>query len=136
MANYIQVSAQSTEIVDGVRTTLPQNSSITFFTTSSNQIASTVAVNSNAYTALSLGSCADVIHLAVYNDNSVWSASIIQLSGSTAQGPIGTMIFPGVEVPLWNSGSITTLSAKVVGGYPYGTSTPVTGSIQYFAVQS
>jgi hypothetical protein len=133
MASSISVQTSVTNNIDDIRNTISNNFNLT--TTSSNVIVQSVVVNSTSYTPLSLGSLADVIMFTATNDDTVYSASTIQITGSTGVF-IGSILTPGQQCVIPWSGSLAALSAKVVSGWPVGTATPANGVIQYSAQQS
>lgn len=132
MPNSLSIVTTVTSVVDGARTTL--NSSNNLNTTSSNFISGTQQMTSSAATNISLGSLTDVLAVTVINDNSVNTASVIQVTGSV--GGIGAVLIPGSQAVLPWSGSLGGLSGKVIGGYPPGTATPANGTVQWSAQQS
>ena len=133
MANSISTNSTVTSVIDGVRTTLSSNTSAT--TTSSNFIAGGQNVVSANATPLSVGTLADVAILTVLNDNSVFSASVISITGSAAID-VGTILLPGYQATIPWSGSMPAISAKVVGGWPRGVATPADGTVQWLVQQS
>ena len=132
MANSLSTQITVTSTVDGVRTVLSSNNNTN--TTSSNFIAGTQQVTSSLYTPISLGSLTDVLSITVINDNTVNTASVIQVTGSVAG--VGTILVPGAQAVLPWSGSLAGLGAKVIGGWPVGTATPKDGTVQWSAQQS
>ena len=133
MANSITTNSTVTSVIDGVRTTLSSNTNAT--TTSSNFVAGGQDIVSANYTHLSVGSLTDVAIFTVLNDNSVYSASVIQVTGS-AGTEIGTILLPGYQATIPWSGSLPGISAKVVGGWPIGTAIPTYGTVQWLVQQS
>ena len=134
MANSVSINQSVTSIVDGVRTTLSSNTNQS--TTSSNFIAGGQAVTASVWTAISLGSLTDVIILTVVNDNSDNTASVITFAtGAAGQNPLATLS-PGNQAIIPWSGSLPSLYAKVVGGYPTGTPKPNDGDVQWLVQQS
>jgi hypothetical protein len=139
MANTISANASVTSVVDSVRTTVSTNTSTP--TSSSNFIAGNAVVTGSAWTNVTVGTLSDVLLLTVYNDPTVYSASVITLaSGSAGIGPIA-ILTPGAQAIIPWSGSLTTISAKVVGSYANSTFSPTTvqaglGNIQFLAQQS
>jgi hypothetical protein len=136
MANFLSTQVTVTNTVDNARNVLSTNANTN--TSSSNYIAGTLVVGSAAWTQVSLGSLTDVLGLTIVNDNTTYSTSVVQISGSGpgANECIGAKMTPGTQVVITWSGSISTIWAKVVGGYPTGTATPASASIQYSAQQS
>jgi len=138
MANTLNSSVSMTSTVDGARVS-SNAPSITATPTSSNCIYSTMAVTSSAWTQVSLGSLTDVLQCYLYNDNTVYSQSLIQISGSGAGGsanPVGTILYPGYSTLLSWSGSLSGLWAKVVPN-PQGAVYQLgQGSLQYILQQS
>ena len=133
MSNSISINQSVTSVIDGVRTTLSSNTNQ--LTTSSNFIAGGQDILATGYSPLSIGSLTDVAIITVLNDNSVYSASVIQITGS-AGANIGGILIPGYQLTIPYSGSISGISAKVVGGWPNGTATPAKGTVQWLVQQS
>ena len=129
MANSINSQVSVTSVVDGVRTTISSN--IYTNTSSSNFLAGSQDVTGSAFTAQTFTGLNDVVSLTVVNDNTVYSASIIQISSSAAGNtlPLGAILIPGAQAVIPWSGSLTQIATKVVGygfGIP-GATNPVQG---------
>jgi hypothetical protein len=114
--NQLSTNATVTSVVDSVRTTVSAN--INTQTSSSNFIAGNTVVTGSSWTTIDTGGFPDVIQLTVYNDPTVFSASVIQVTGSSATTPIGAILIPGAIAIIPWSGSIPTIAGKVVGSYP------------------
>ena len=132
MANSISVQTNITNVGDVGRNSLSSN--ITTYTTSSAGYFVGSATVGSGYSALgaAITSLPDVLLLTVTNDNTLYSASVVAISGSNANGtPIGATLIPGSQAILPNSQSITSISAKVIGGWPIGTPTPASASLAW-----
>jgi hypothetical protein len=138
--NQLSTNANITSVVDGVRTTVSTN--INTQTSSSNFIAGNAVVTGSAWTAVSLGTLTDTIQLAVFNDPTNFSQSVIQISASNGANPVGAILIPGAIAILPWSGSLTSIAARVVGSYPpfvsgSGASNQFgQGNVQFLAQQS
>ena len=139
MANTLSTNASITSVVDSVRTTVSTNTNLQ--PSSSNFIAGNAVVTSSAWTNVTLGTLSDCIQLTVLSDSTVYSQSVITIaSGSNGASVQGTLTPGSILVMPW-SGSLTTISAKVVGNYTNNTGSPTVvqqglGSIQFLAQQS
>lgn len=144
MSNYVSQQITVTSTVDGVRTVMSSNTNTQ--TSSSNFLAGSQQVTSSAWTNLSLSQLSDVIALTITNDNTQFSQSVVQVaSGSNGQSIIATVIPGGQAVIPW-SGSLSTVSAKVVASYVNSTFSPTAsvtpavqsgnGTIQFLVQQS
>jgi hypothetical protein len=85
----------------------------------------------------------DVIQLAVFNDPTNYSSSVIQISASVpgpTNIPLGAILIPGAIAVIPWSGSLTSVAARVIGSYPPFASGSFLqaglGNIQYLAQQS
>lgn len=141
MANSISSNTTITSVVDGVRTSVSNNQSTQ--TSSSNFLAGSQQVTSSAWTNLSFSQLNDVFMLTVVNDNSQYSQSVVQVySGSNGTGGgILANLPPGGQAVIPWSGSLTTVSVKVIGSYSGGAFSPTVvqsgqGDVQFLAQQS
>lgn len=135
MPNSISVNQSVSSVIDGVRTSISSNTNA--YTTSSNFSAGSQDVTSSAATVISFSQLSDVFTLTVVNDNTVYSASVIQITGSTT-APINAILKPGEQTTIPWSGSMPNISGKVVGSYPpFGAVVQNgKGTIQFLAQQS
>ena len=139
MANSLTLNSTVTSVIDGVRTSVANNQSTQ--TSSSNFLAGSQNVTSSAWTNISFTQMTDVLAVTVVHDNTQYSQSVIQVaSGSNGQTPIAVLT-PGVQAVIPWSGSLNTISAKVVGSYAGGQFSTVVvqngnGTIQFLAQQS
>ena len=123
MANSLAFSTNITSQIDALRYT--GNSSVSTATSSSYAISQTVTLyGNNPATAITTGALPNVLAAWFYNDNTVYSGSTIQISGSTNTTPIGTLLASGYSALIPWSGSIGTLYANV-------TPSKATASLQY-----
>ena len=127
MANNINVQVSMQSNVDNfsatVRTQVSQN------TTSSNAYGGSTDVTSSAWTALSLGSLDDVRYFTAWNDNTVYSSSIIAVATGSGGGNLIGILKPGDGLAMPWSGSLVSLYAKVLSG-------DINGVVQYVVQQS
>lgn len=128
MASSFNANSSINSTVDSLRLSLSSNVNTT--TTSSNALGETLTVYGNTWTSIGLTGLTNVAVLYVLNDNTVNTASIIQISGSTITNPVGTILQPGQGTSLFWSGSIGNVFASVVNG------STLTGSLQYIAQQA
>src|ERR1035437_1972296 len=136
MANSISTNISVNSTVDGVRTSVPSNVNTT--TTSSNFLVGNLGLVATGYTAVSFASLNDVLLLSVVNDSTVYSQSVIQVTGSVGS-PINTILIPGAQAVIPWSGSMTSISGKVIGSYPPFSLSTVQGglgNIQFLVQQS
>jgi hypothetical protein len=144
MSNSISQQLTVTSTVDGVRTVAGSNSNTQ--TSSSNFLAGGQEVTSSAWTDLSFSTLSDVITVTLTNDNTQYSQSVIQFASGSNGASILATIAPGFQAVIPWSGSLKTVSAKVVGYYVNSTftitasATPAVqagkGTIQFLAQQS
>ncbi len=128
MASSLNFSTTFNSRVDAL--TLGGGSSTNLTTTSSNAVGETTTLNPSTYTQLSLGSLTDVCALYLYNDNTVYSASVILVStGSLGQNHIAKLS-PGQSAVIPWSGSLSGLYAKSVSA------TDLAAVIQHIAQQA
>ena len=132
MANTISTQISTTSTIDNVRVGGSSNTVTTLV--NNNYTAGNTYPISGSYTAITYPT--DVLNIWISNDNSVYTASIIKISGSgtpALSNPIGAKLIPGTSVNIPWSGSIASLSAQVCGTYSAsaGTGTALTGSLQY-----
>ena len=130
MANQISTQVSITNVGDNGRNVLSTNST-TNTTSSYGYLVGTTQVASATATAINVSSLTDVLLFTAVNDNSIYTASTIQITGSS--GNIGSILIPGAQAVFPWSGSIGSLSAKVVSGWPVGTATPTSGSLNWTA---
>jgi hypothetical protein len=132
MANYIQTSVTVNSVVNAGRNSLSSTQQ-TNTTSSAGYLAGETVVGTT-YLALNgaITSFPDVLMISILNDPTQYSASVVAISGSSSGGvPIGCTLIPGSQALLPTSQSITSLSAKVVGGWPIGTPTPTSASLAW-----
>lgn len=98
---------------------------------SSNAIQQTVTnLTGSVYTQLSTGSLQNVSAIAIFNDNTVVSSSVVLIcTGSSGGNVLSNGIQPGLSAQIPWTGSLNGLYATVVGGA--GTAT-----IQYTLFQA
>ena len=114
--NQLSTNATVMSVVDSVRTTVSTNQNTQ--TSSSNFIAGNAVVTGSVWTAITLGTLDDVIGMTFYNDSSVYSQSVISVALGAAGTPVATTLIPGAQAIIPWSGSMPTVSARVVGSYP------------------
>lgn len=137
MANSISVQVTETSTVDGVRTVVSSNT--TTQTSASNFVAGAEGITGSAWTNVSLSSLGDVFALTVVNDATTYSQSVVQLKVDSATV---SYLYPGAQAVIPWSGSITNISAKVIGYYSGGAFVSNSfvqagnGNILYLAQQS
>jgi len=129
MANSISITTAMTSTVDNI--SVRGNASVNAVTTSSNAVAASVTVNNSTWTALSLGSLANVTAVWLQNDNSVYSSSVVSIgSGSAGQNTLTVMPSGYTSVISWSGSLGSNLYGKIVGG------TDATGVVQIIAQQA
>ncbi len=141
--NSLSAQVTITNTSDNIRSVISNNQ--TTQCSSSNVIVASTSVTASTWTALSVGSCADVLNFTAWNDANVYSASVVQISGSGTQGqPIGGILIPDSVLSVPFSGSVASLAAKIVNSYPASISASgassnplwVNGIVQYSMQQS
>lgn len=123
--------------VNGASYTVTSNT--TLQTTSSNYLGGSEQITSSVWTNISFGGFSDLIGITLVNDPTTTSASVVAIaSGSAGQGVFATLV-PGMSANIGWSGSYNNgngVYAKVVGGWPTGTSTPQIANIKWQVQQS
>jgi|ERR1035437_4107238 hypothetical protein len=130
MANNFNSSVFVTSRVDGL-TIQSSNTSVNVNTTSSNAIGGTAASTGSVWTQQSLTPLTDVLSIWLYNDNTVFTASIISVATGSSGGNVLTILQPGFSAVIPWSGSLSGLYHKVVSSAPN-----TVGTLQFIAQQS
>ena len=132
MANSLTFNTSVNAQVDALGFTA--NKGVSVGITSSNAIQQSVTLSTSSYTQISLGNLTNVRALWFWNDNTVYTGSVISVAtGSTGANQIALMNPGDAAVIPW-SGSFNSLYAEVVNGASGNGVTQ--GVIQYVAVQA
>jgi hypothetical protein len=83
---------------------------------SSNAIQQSSLLTGSGWTPLSLGQCQNVVGISIWNDNTIYSASVVLLATGSAGGNLISVIQPGQAAAIPWSGSLGGLYASAIAG--------------------
>ncbi len=127
MAYNLNISAGASAVIDAGTFSISKNGTLSV--SSSNAIQQNVTLQTGSWTSISLGNLTDVAYLSLFNDNALYTASVISLAtGSNGSGKLAT-IQPGLSALIAWSGSLTLYGSVNSGSGPVGI-------LQYYAQQS
>ena len=129
MAYTLNINSIASATIDAGAFSIGKNASIQV--SSSNAIQSNVSLQTGSWTAISLGTLSNVAYISLYNDNTVNTASIIQVATGSTGGNVIATIQPGLPALIAWSGSLNGLYGTVTGA-----SQGNVGVLQYYAQQA
>jgi hypothetical protein len=133
MSYTISWNTNISSVIDAMPFGLSKN--VSFQVTSSNAIQQTVStISGSGWTQLSTGSLNNVAVIALFNDNSVNSASALVVATGSTGGNILATLQPGQTAVIPWSGSIGGLYTQVIGTSLYPLTSQL-ASIQYYLQQ-